>query len=131
MDIRQSAKLAVQHGEWFMVAVAVALSWLVVAVVVMLALASQAHAEAHAEAQVLASYTLCAATGACAVAQARTVFCPASAREQEEGGFLRWALAMHRAAAGDAGVALRSLRPRDVEIPRSLCVEVDARLLTR
>jgi hypothetical protein len=114
MDIRQGARQAVQQAEWFLAAVTVALSWLVVAVVVMLALASPA-----AQGQVLDSYTACAASNppVCSASNGRARLCRASTRKEvplDDEAFLQWAVAMHRAAASDAGIVLRSVRPATV-----------------
>jgi hypothetical protein len=81
-----------------------------------------ASAAAQAQAQVLASYRVCAVSARDACTDARQGGeCATPARSEHE-GFLRWAVAMHRAVASDAGVALRTVNP--AAVPDDTIIEV-------
>lgn len=71
-------------------------------------------ASAAAQAQVLASYRVCTGSAGDACADARQRGGCASPARSEREGFLLWAVALHRAVASDAGVALRTVNPATV-----------------
>ena len=79
-------------------------------VAVMLPLAATAF-----QAQILASHAICPTSNpqSCPSLQAGTAPCPASTGEQGT-KLLRWAVAMHRAAANAAGAAVRAVGPAAV-----------------
>lgn len=81
-------------------------------------------ASAAAQAQEPASYGLCtvSARGTCSEMRDHDLPCPAWGKQQ---GHLLWAVAMHREAISDAGIALRTVKPAAVSGERD-AVEVAA-----